>query len=94
MGLVTLSRDFLLFHGLALTRGQGDQDSIIVSRTIDVLIKVTLSRATAIFFGLGCARCPRRLPWATSWQLNMILSRLAVVLGLVTLFRDFLFFYG
>ena len=55
--LDTLSRDFLCFYGLALTRGQGDQDIIIPSKTVDVLIQVTLSRATAIFFRLGCALC-------------------------------------
>ena len=47
--LVALSRDFLFFDGLAPTRGQGDQDIIIMSRTVAVLIQVTLSRATAIF---------------------------------------------
>ena len=92
--LGTLSRYFLFFYGLALTQGQGDQDIIILSRTVVVLIKLTLSRATAIFFRLSCALCPEGLPWATVWQINMILSRIAVVLRLITLTRDFLFFYG
>ena len=92
--LVTQSRDFLLFYGLALTRGQGEHDIIIPSRIVDILIKVTLSRATAIFFRLVCALCPRGFPWAKGWQLNIIMSRIAVVLRFVTLSRDFLFFYG
>ena len=58
------------------------------------LLIVTLSRGTAIFFRLGCALCPRGLPWATGRQLNIILSKIAVVLRLVTLSRDVLFFYG
>ena len=85
--LVTLSRDFPLFHGLALTRGQGDQDIIILPRTVDVLIQLTLFRATAIFFRNDCALCPRGLPWTTSWRFNIIMSSSTVVLWLITLSR-------
>ena len=88
------SKDFLFFYGPALTRGQGEQDTIILSRIVDFLIKVTLSRATGTFFRLGCDLCPRGLPWSTGWPMNIILSRIVVVLRLVTLSRVFLFFYG
>ena len=85
---------FFCFYGLALTRGQGDQDMIILLRAADVPIQVTLSRATAICFRLGCAPCPRGLTWATGWQLNIFRSRIAVVLRRVTLSRDLFFVYG
>ena len=65
-----------------------------MSRTVAVLIQVTLSRATSIFFRLCCALCPEGLPWATGRQIKVILSKIAVVLRLVTLSRDSLFFYG
>ena len=90
---VTLSRVVCFFYGLAPTRGQGDQEIIILSRTVELLIQVTLSRATAFFFRLGCAVCPKGLPWATGWQSNLCLSRIAVVLRFVTLSRDFFLFY-
>ena len=92
--LVTLSKDFFFYFGLALIRGQSDQDIIILLRTVDFLIKVTLSRDTAIFFRLGRALCPRGLPWTNGWQLNLTLSSIAVVLPLVTLCRYLLFFSG
>ena len=85
--LFTLSRDFRFFYGVALTRGQGDQDIIILSRTVDVLIQVTLSRATAIFSSLACPLCPRGSPWAKGWQLNIIMSSSTVVLWLIILSR-------
>ena len=44
-----------------MPRGQDDQDIIILSRIVDVLIQVTLSRTTANFFRLGSALCPRGL---------------------------------
>ena len=79
-------------HGLALTRGQGVQDIIILSRIVDVLIQGTLSRVTAIFFRLNRALCSRVLPCTGGWQLNIILSRITVFL-IVALSRDFLFLH-
>ena len=81
-----------MFYRLALTRGQGEQGIIVLSRIVDVLVKVTLSKATAIFLRLGCGLCPRSLPWVTGWQVTIILSTIAVVLRLVTLSRDPLYF--
>ena len=84
----------LFFYGRSQTRGQGDQDISILSRTVDILIQVILSRATAILFRLGCALCRRGLPWTTGWRINRVLSRMEVALCLVTLSRYFLFFNG
>ena len=76
-------------YGFALTRSQGDQEIIIPSRIVDVLIQVALSRATAIFLRLGCALCPRGLPWAKGWQITLIMSSSTVVLLLIILPRVF-----
>ena len=75
-----------MFYRLALNRGKGDQGIIILSRIVDVLIQVTLSKATAIFFRLGCALCPGGLPWTKGWHINIVLVKTTVVLRLVTLF--------
>ena len=92
--LVTLSRDFRFSYGLALTRGQGEQDILILSRIVDVLVEVTLSRATPIFFRLSGGQCPKGLPWVTGWQIKIIRTTIAVFLRLVSLFRDPRFLKG
>ena len=58
-----------------------------------VLIQVTLFRATAIFFRLGCTLCPRGLPWTKGWLNIIITSTISVLVRLVTVSRYFLFSY-